>query len=209
MRVRNGPYGCESSFSAFRPSGRAKCLPAATAKLISLSLPGNPCAVTITKNDRMIKALFLDIDGTLVSFETHRVGEPTRNALAEARRPGPAALHSHRPPPLRPEQSGGPRLRRLRDAQRAVLLRRAGRDLLPQHRSERHPHGGRTDRKGAFSVPVHRGGPDVHQLRRRQFPGRAATAQLRRSARREPRPGPCVPISSSSCRSSAPSASRG
>ena len=36
----------------------------------------------------MIKALFLDIDGTLVSFETHRVGEPTRNALAEARRRG-------------------------------------------------------------------------------------------------------------------------
>ena len=34
----------------------------------------------------MIKALFLDIDGTLVSFETHRVGSPTRNALAEARR---------------------------------------------------------------------------------------------------------------------------
>ena len=36
----------------------------------------------------MIKALFLDIDGTLVSFETHRVGSPTRNALAEARRRG-------------------------------------------------------------------------------------------------------------------------
>lgn len=36
----------------------------------------------------MIKAIFLDIDGTLVSFNTHRIPESTMEALAEARRRG-------------------------------------------------------------------------------------------------------------------------
>lgn len=36
----------------------------------------------------MIKALFLDIDGTLVSFKTHRVPESTITALTEAKRRG-------------------------------------------------------------------------------------------------------------------------
>ena len=36
----------------------------------------------------MIKAVFLDIDGTMVSFETHRVPENTKNALREAREKG-------------------------------------------------------------------------------------------------------------------------
>ena len=36
----------------------------------------------------MIKAIFLDIDGTMVSFNTHRVPENTREALREAKRKG-------------------------------------------------------------------------------------------------------------------------
>jgi Cof subfamily protein (haloacid dehalogenase superfamily) len=36
----------------------------------------------------MIKAVFLDIDGTMVSFRTHRVPENTGQALREARRKG-------------------------------------------------------------------------------------------------------------------------
>ena len=36
----------------------------------------------------MIKAVFLDIDGTMVSFETHRVPENTKKALREARDKG-------------------------------------------------------------------------------------------------------------------------
>jgi Cof subfamily protein (haloacid dehalogenase superfamily) len=36
----------------------------------------------------MIKAIFLDIDGTMVSFHTHRVPENTKAALREARRKG-------------------------------------------------------------------------------------------------------------------------
>ena len=36
----------------------------------------------------MIKAIFLDIDGTMVSFETHRVPENTKNVLREARKRG-------------------------------------------------------------------------------------------------------------------------
>ena len=36
----------------------------------------------------MIKAIFLDIDGTMVSFETHCVPENTKNALREARKRG-------------------------------------------------------------------------------------------------------------------------
>ncbi len=36
----------------------------------------------------MIKAIFFDIDGTLVSFQTHTVPTPTREALAQLRRQG-------------------------------------------------------------------------------------------------------------------------
>ncbi len=36
----------------------------------------------------MIKAIFFDIDGTLVSFQTHTVPEPTREALIHLRRQG-------------------------------------------------------------------------------------------------------------------------
>lgn len=36
----------------------------------------------------MTKALFFDIDGTLVSFKTHRVSDETANALAEAKKNG-------------------------------------------------------------------------------------------------------------------------
>lgn len=35
-----------------------------------------------------VRALFLDVDGTLVSFETHRVSDATREALIEAHRRG-------------------------------------------------------------------------------------------------------------------------
>ena len=36
----------------------------------------------------MIKAVFLDIDGTMVSFKTHRVPDNTKNALREVRKKG-------------------------------------------------------------------------------------------------------------------------
>ncbi len=36
----------------------------------------------------MIRALFFDVDGTLVSFATHRVPDSTREALAAAHRRG-------------------------------------------------------------------------------------------------------------------------
>ena len=36
----------------------------------------------------MIKAIFFDIDGTLVSFKTHRVPESTKQALKELREKG-------------------------------------------------------------------------------------------------------------------------
>ncbi|WP_080902851.1 Cof-type HAD-IIB family hydrolase [Parabacteroides sp. Marseille-P3160] len=36
----------------------------------------------------MVKAIFLDIDGTLVSFNTHRVPDSTRRALEEVRKKG-------------------------------------------------------------------------------------------------------------------------
>lgn len=39
-------------------------------------------------NDRKIKALFLDVDGTLVSFKTHRVPDSAREALKEAHNRG-------------------------------------------------------------------------------------------------------------------------
>lgn len=36
----------------------------------------------------MIKALFFDIDGTLVSFRTHEIPESTVNALEEVKKQG-------------------------------------------------------------------------------------------------------------------------
>ena len=36
----------------------------------------------------MIKALFFDIDGTLVSFNTHTIPQSTLNAIAELRKKG-------------------------------------------------------------------------------------------------------------------------
>ena len=49
----------------------------------------------------MIKALFFDIDGTLVSFRTHSVPKPTVEALAEARRRGVRIfISTGRPKPL-------------------------------------------------------------------------------------------------------------
>ena len=36
----------------------------------------------------MIKAVFFDIDGTLVSFHTHRVSEATRQAIRQLRTQG-------------------------------------------------------------------------------------------------------------------------
>ncbi len=38
--------------------------------------------------DKKIKALFFDIDGTLVSFATHRVPDSAVSALEEAKRRG-------------------------------------------------------------------------------------------------------------------------
>ena len=37
------------------------------------------------KKERMIKALFFDIDGTLVSFHTHRIPRSTVESLEKAR----------------------------------------------------------------------------------------------------------------------------
>ncbi len=36
----------------------------------------------------MIKALFFDVDGTLVSFKTHQIPQSTIDALTEAKRRG-------------------------------------------------------------------------------------------------------------------------
>ena len=36
----------------------------------------------------MSKALFFDIDGTLVSFQTHRIPDSTLDAIEQARRKG-------------------------------------------------------------------------------------------------------------------------
>ena len=53
------------------------------------------------KFQEMIKALFFDIDGTLVSFRTHSVPKPTVEALAEARRRGVRIfISTGRPRPL-------------------------------------------------------------------------------------------------------------
>ncbi len=47
-----------------------------------------------------IKALFFDIDGTLVSFETHQIPQSTIKALTEARRRGIKIIISTGRPPL-------------------------------------------------------------------------------------------------------------
>lgn len=38
--------------------------------------------------DKKIKALFFDIDGTLVSFRTHKIPQSTVDALEDAKRNG-------------------------------------------------------------------------------------------------------------------------
>ena len=38
--------------------------------------------------DKKIKALFFDIDGTLVSFKTHRIPQSTVDALEQAKKNG-------------------------------------------------------------------------------------------------------------------------
>ena len=40
------------------------------------------------KKERMIKALFFDIDGTLVSFHTHRIPRSTVESLEKAKKKG-------------------------------------------------------------------------------------------------------------------------
>ena len=44
------------------------------------------------KMDKKIKALFFDIDGTLVSFRTHKIPQSTVDALENAKRNGVAAM---------------------------------------------------------------------------------------------------------------------
>lgn len=44
----------------------------------------------------MIKAVFFDIDGTLVSFHTHRVSEATRQAIRQLRTQGNKSIYSYR-----------------------------------------------------------------------------------------------------------------
>lgn len=156
----------------------------------------------------MIKALFLDIDGTLVSFETHRVGEPTRNALAEARRRG------------------------------LLLFIATGRHRCDLNNLGDLAFDGYVTLNGQYCYDargvIYRRSIDPNDIRtavglieREPFPClfieedrmyincaddnfRAAQRLLNFAIRpSKARPGPCVPISSSSCRSSAPSASRG
>lgn len=44
------------------------------------------------KKERMIKALFFDIDGTLVSFHTHRIPRSTVESLEKAKKKGLKSL---------------------------------------------------------------------------------------------------------------------
>ena len=44
--------------------------------------------------DKKIKALFFDIDGTLVSFRTHKIPQSTVDALEDAKRNGVAGYIS-------------------------------------------------------------------------------------------------------------------
>ena len=44
--------------------------------------------------DKKIKALFFDIDGTLVSFRTHKIPQSTVDALEDAKRNGVAVYIS-------------------------------------------------------------------------------------------------------------------
>ncbi len=40
------------------------------------------------KENKKVKALFFDIDGTLVSFKTHRIPQSTVDALEQAKKKG-------------------------------------------------------------------------------------------------------------------------
>ena len=40
------------------------------------------------KENKKVKALFFDIDGTLVSFKTHRIPQSTVDALEQAKKNG-------------------------------------------------------------------------------------------------------------------------
>lgn len=40
------------------------------------------------KDNKKVKALFFDIDGTLVSFKTHRIPQSTVDALEKAKKNG-------------------------------------------------------------------------------------------------------------------------
>lgn len=44
----------------------------------------------------MIKAVFFDIDGTLVSFHTHRVSEATRPSYPAVKDSGNKSIYSYR-----------------------------------------------------------------------------------------------------------------
>ena len=46
----------------------------------------------------MIKAVFFDIDGTLVSFKTHKLPDSTVRALDLLREKGNQGFHRYRPP---------------------------------------------------------------------------------------------------------------
>ena len=50
--------------------------------------------------NNMIKALFFDIDGTLVSINTHHIPSPTIRALVEAKRRGVKIIISTGRPPI-------------------------------------------------------------------------------------------------------------
>ena len=45
--------------------------------------------------DKKIKALFFDIDGTLVSFKTHKIPQSTVDALEQAKKNGVEVYISH------------------------------------------------------------------------------------------------------------------
>ena len=72
----------------------------------------------------MIKALFFDIDGTLVSFNTHEIPSSTLAAIAEAKAKGIKifiATESDYQQPHRPPGTGTDR--RLHHHERRVLFR--------------------------------------------------------------------------------------
>ena len=53
----------------------------------------------------MVKAIFFDIDGTLVSFETHKIPASTQEALKALRDKGIKNIYDHRTPTMFNKQS--------------------------------------------------------------------------------------------------------